>query len=995
MRRQFVWGTALGIGLLGCSGQDTSGGEALGSTSQAVRGHGSRHAHGHHRSRCKPHDHKPRPCELARDPAFALPIAACESSRLVGTAVREDALVNDATYASTLANEFSYVTPENAMKWGSLQPADDRNWSFANADLIVASARSAKQAIKGHALVWHQQLPPWVNDSMSASQLRRALDRHIDKVVSRYRGDVRAWDVVNEAIADDGTLRDSVFSRKFGRDFIPRAFEQAHAADGRAKLIYNDYGIDTINAKSDAVYDLVKWLKRKRVPIDGVGFQMHLDARNAPSEAAMRENFERFAELGLSVNVSELDVRVADLIGSRAEKLAVQKQIYHRVVTACAATPKCEAITSWGFTDRYSWIDSTFGADDPLPFDDAIARKPAYYAMVDGFVGLEPDPEGMAPNLIANASFEAGSDGWFGFGIAGVSTDARSATGHLAGLATGRTDTWQGAGTDITALVRSGWVYDAAADVSIAGAASDAVRLTAMITCDGMSPTFTTVAADTATSGEFTTLAGSLTLPTCPLAQVILYTEGPAAGVDLLVDDVELRPREEPLGANLVTNGDFETGVAGWVAWASTLAPSNVAHGGAGSAVVTNRTDTWQGPVYNLFPHVTQGATYKVDGFARIAGAASAPVGVTIVSTCNGSDSFTSVATATATDTGFVALSGSYFVPHCNLSRLEMYFEGPPAGVDLIVDDVSVRQRLSIPVEPPPVQANLVGNGGFESGAAGWVGFGSGVAQTTTFIHSGAAAGVGNGRTASWQGPSHLLPSGPASYQVGLYALQNSGSAITLALSAKLTCGGSDSFLTINALSSASGAWTNLQGTLSVPAGCTAAQVYVQQFDGATFPDIYVDDLVVNAISVTNFSGNPGFESGTSGWYTFGGPLAQTTAFVHSGSFAGLNSGRSASFMGPAFSYPTGAGSYSASLYALQNSVANLPFVLSAKLSCNGSDSFPTVATANGPSGTWVELAGTFTVPSGCTAVELFLQQSGGAPFPDIYVDDLVALPVN
>jgi hypothetical protein len=394
-------------------------------------------------------------------------------------------------------------------------------------------------------------------------------------------------------------------------------------------------------------------------------------------------------------------------------------------------------------------------------------------------------------------------------------------------------------------------------------------------------------------------------------------------------------------------------------------------------------------------PHVTQGGTYKVDGFVSIAGAANAPVIVTIVSTCDGSDNFTPVANGTATDSGFVALSGSYFVPHCNLSRLDMYFEGPPAGVDIIVDDVSVKQRISIPVEPPPALPNLAGNGGFELGAAGWVGFGPGVAQTTAFIHSGAAAGVVSGRTANWQGPSYRLPSGEASYQVGLYALQNGGSAVTLALSAKLTCNGSDSFPTIASASSPSGAWTNLQGTLTIPAGCTDAQVYVQQFDGTTFPDVYVDDLVVNALSVTNFAGNPGFESGTGGWYTFGGPLAQTSDFVHSGSFAGVNTGRSASYMGPAFSYPTGAGTYSASIWALQNTVANHPFVLSAKLTCNGSDSYPTIASANGPLGTWVELGGNFSVPAGCTAVELFLQQSGSASFPDVYVDDLVALPVN
>jgi hypothetical protein len=409
---------------------------------------------------------------------------------------------------------------------------------------------------------------------------------------------------------------------------------------------------------------------------------------------------------------------------------------------------------------------------------------------------------------------------------------------------------------------------------------------------------------------------------------------------------------------------------------------------------VSDRTATWQGPVHDLLSEVTKGATYKLSGFARIAGAASAPVNLTVLSTCDGTDTFTPVASATANDLGFVAISGSYLVPVCNnLSQLALYFEGPPAGVTLLVDDVTAEQRLSIPVVTPPPLPNLMGNGGFELGALGWSGFGCSVSQTSAFVHSGTFAGVGNGRTASWQGPASSIPAGPATYTVGLDALQNSGSAITLAASVKFTCGGLDSFGTIAAQSSASGAWTHLEGPLTVPSGCSAVTVYVQQFDGATFPDIYVDDLTVTATSVTNFAGNPGFESGTAEWFTFGGGLAQTSAFVHSGSFAGLNTGRSADYMGPAFSFPTGAGKYSASIWALQNSGSSLPFVLSMKLTCGGVDSFPFLQQVTGPSGTWVQLAGTFTVPAGCTVSQLFLHQNGGSVFPDIYADDLIATP--
>ena len=661
-------------------------------------------------------------------------------------------------------------------------------------------------------------------------------------------------------------------------------------------------------------------------------------------------------------------------------------------------TEGCEAVTTWGFTDKYSWIDATFGPDDPLEFDDALGRKPAYYAMVDGFVGLAPDAEGVVPNLIGNASFEAGTDGWFGFGVPSVTLDSHEHTGRRAGLAAGRSDTWQGPAIDVSALVQPGWVYDASAFVSIRGATSDAVRLSAKITCPGAAATFTTLAADSAQQDSYLPLAGALSVPLCTQPEVILYVEGPAANVSILVDDVALRERSEPLGPNAVANGDFEAGITGWIAWAGTIAPSSVAHGGSGSVQVSNRTDTWQGPVYNLLPNVTPGATYKIGGYARVSGAASAPVDIVVLSTCDGTDSFTQVARATADDQGYVALSGSYQVPACShLTQLALYVEGPPAGVTLLVDDVTAQQRLSIPVQPippPTADRNVLGNGGFELGTNGWVGFGASVALTTASVHSGTSAGLASGRTDTWQGPAYGVPTGQGSYDVNVYAQQSSGSPLTLALSAKLTCGGVDSFTTIGSANADSGVWTKLAGTLSIPAGCSATLVYVQQFGGTVFPDLYVDDLVATPLSVQNFSGNPGFESGIAGWGSFGAAISQTSAFVHSGSFAGLASGRTADWQGISFSYPTGAGKYSASLFALQNSGTDFPFLLSVKLTCSGVDSFPTVAAATAGTGTWVQLAGTFTVPSGCSSADLYLHQNGASVFPDLYVDDLIALPV-
>jgi endo-1,4-beta-xylanase len=995
------WWAVLGTMVIGCAGAGGAD-EPTGSTSLAVK-------------QCQGDDddeRQPEACESHRDPAFALGRSACESRRLVGAASNNGALANDPTYVSTLANEFTYVTPENAMKWGTLQPVDATHWDFSQADAVVSAARAARQEIKGHALVWHQQLPPFVTDALAPAALQAAINANIDAVVGRYRGKLRAWDVVNEAIDDSANLRDSVFSRAFGADYIPAAFKRARKADSKAKLFYNDYGIEVRNAKSDAVYALVKGLVNSRVPIDGVGFQFHVDARFPPSTQAIVDNFARFAALGLSVNISELDVQIRNVVGTRVDKFALQKQIYHRVIAACAATPRCEAVTTWGYTDKYSWIDTTFGADDPLELDESYARKPAYYAMVDAFEGVPADPEGSPPNLIANSSFEAGSDGWSGFGIPSVTVVKDAHTGDKALAASDRSDASQGPAIDVTALVRPGFIYDASAFVSIdrdkhgrhgkhgKHDSGQPVELTAKISCDGAAPTLIAVASGTAKRNEYTALGGTLTLPLCNITQAILYAQGPAADYDLLIDDAALRTIGEPLGANVVSNGTFESGVSGWFPFGSpTLSPSNIAHSGSGSMLISNRTATFMGPGYNLLhPVTTDGATYLMSGWVRVSGAASAPVSLTVVSVCDGTQAFRSVASGTANDQGFIKLSGSYVVPQCNnLSQLIMYFEGPASGIDEIVDDVSVQQRLSIPVLPPlppPQRTNLAGNGDWELGANGWAPFGGSVSQTTAFVHGGSFAGVDANRTANFMGPSYRLPSGPASYDVSIFALQNSGSAITLALSAKLTCGGVDSFPFLGSASNASGAWSKLSGSFTIPAGCTSAQIYVQQLDGSTTPDIYVDDLVVNASSVTNFSGNPGFETGTSGWFTFGGGLAQSSTFAHSGGFSGLNSGRTASFNGPAFSFPTGAGKYSASLWALQNSGSSLPFVLSVKTRCNGVDNFPFLGQVVGAPGTWVQLSGTFTVPANCTEVTLFLNQNGGSTFPDMYVDDLVALPI-
>ena len=361
----------------------------LGSTGQALSrrddGHDARWHRGpkhHHPGRCE------QPPEPEPDPLVFTPAtAAARSGRRAGSAVDNGPLTNEPIYAQLLGEQFNALTPENATKWGSLQPVDANHWDFDQADAIADFADEHEQVVKGHTLIWHQQLPSFIDATTTPRQLERYSERHIERSVRHFRRDFFAWDVVNEAVADDGSgLRPTPFSNAFGERYIDRAFREANDADRDARLYYNDYGIEGINAKSNAVYELMTRLLARGVPIDGIGFQGHFDARFVPSLQELVDNLQRFADLGLSVNVSELDVQVRNLGGTRAYKFAVQKQIYQRIAAACSQVEACEGITTWGFTDAHSWIDATFGPDDPLLFDDLYQKKPAYFGYVDGFL---------------------------------------------------------------------------------------------------------------------------------------------------------------------------------------------------------------------------------------------------------------------------------------------------------------------------------------------------------------------------------------------------------------------------------------------------------------------------------------------------------------------------------------------------------------------------------------------------------------------------------
>jgi endo-1,4-beta-xylanase len=312
--------------------------------------------------------------------------AATGAGKWVGAAVQSGYIASEPDYVATLSRHFSYLTAEYEMKWDPIQ-REQGVFDFSGGDAIVAFAEANGMRVKGHALVWHGATPPWVG-TLSPPELRDAMANHIRTVASHYRGHVAAWDVVNEAIATDGSgLRDTVFSRGLGPDYIAAAFRTAREADPGALLFYNEYDAEGKGLKSDRVYELVQGLKQGGVPIDGVGMQMHVDATSYPQPADIAANMQRLAALGLLVNISEMDVRIRTAPGSTAQRLDLQKHVFHDIVAVCAAEARCHAVTFWGFSDKHSWIDAFFGADNPLLFDEGYRAKPAFFGVEDAFLG--------------------------------------------------------------------------------------------------------------------------------------------------------------------------------------------------------------------------------------------------------------------------------------------------------------------------------------------------------------------------------------------------------------------------------------------------------------------------------------------------------------------------------------------------------------------------------------------------------------------------------
>lgn len=301
---------------------------------------------------------------------------------LIGTAVDHDALTADRTYRERIATEFSSITAENVMKWEVVEPVRGER-DYQAADELVAFAKRNGQRVRGHTLVWHNQIPAWLTagveaGEIDAAELRGILRAHIQDEVRHFRGKIYEWDVANEVIDDEGNLRDSIWLRTLGPGYIADAFRWAHQADPRAKLFLNDYNVEGLSPKSDAYVALAKDLLAKRVPLHGFGAQGHYGVQYGfHSAIEVATNLGRFEKLGLSTSITEVDVRMP--MPPDNVKLQAQAQGYSVLLQGCLLAKRCNSFTVWGFTDKYSWVPGWFegeGAANIL--DENFEAKPAY-----------------------------------------------------------------------------------------------------------------------------------------------------------------------------------------------------------------------------------------------------------------------------------------------------------------------------------------------------------------------------------------------------------------------------------------------------------------------------------------------------------------------------------------------------------------------------------------------------------------------------------------
>ncbi len=334
---------------------------------------------------------------------------AYKNDFLIGVAINQAQFTDqDQRGDPIIKTQFNCISPENILKWESVHPRPDE-YDFAGPDQYVAFGETNHMAIIGHTLVWHNQTPGWVfkdeqGNPLTRDALLKRLHDHIQTVVGRYKGRIKGWDVVNEALNEDGTLRNSPWRKIIGDDYIEKAFEYAHEADPDADLHYNDYSLENEPKRNGAIA-LIKKLKSEGIHITAVGLQGHVKM-DWPTSKQEDETISAFAKLGVKVMISELDIdvvpasqhnRTADIAANAHQSGGandyanglpekMQQELAERYAELFKVFVKhrndITRVTFWGVTDGDSWLNGRNRVNYPLLFDRAGQPKPAFYSVL-------------------------------------------------------------------------------------------------------------------------------------------------------------------------------------------------------------------------------------------------------------------------------------------------------------------------------------------------------------------------------------------------------------------------------------------------------------------------------------------------------------------------------------------------------------------------------------------------------------------------------------
>lgn len=465
--------------------------------------------------------------------ASTLGSAAAATGRIFGTAAQAG-LLSNTQYTNVLGTQFSGLTPENEMKWDTTEPSDNA-FNFSSADQLVTYAQNHNMKIRGHTLVWHSQLPNWVSNLTGANNVLTAMNDHITKEMQHFAGKIWYWDVVNEAFNDDGSRRSDVFQNQIGNNYIADAFMAAHNADSNAKLCYNDFNIESMNAKSNAVFNMVQSFKASGVPIDCVGFQSHLIVGQVPSD--FQANLQRFASLGVDVQITELDIRMPT--PPSTANLNQQATDYSNVVKACLAVSRCNDMTVWGVDDGHSWVPQTFpNQGAALLFDANFQPKPAFNATLQALGGSS----GSGSNVLTNGDTEAGTSGWAVFGsgsLTSVTSPVHGGTHSL--LLTGRTAAWNGISQTVTSRLTNGKSYTTQVWVRLQSGTANA-KGTLALTVNGSTSYLTLAPSIAVNASGWTLLSGTATVSwSGTLSNAVWYVETASGTASFYIDDASFQ----------------------------------------------------------------------------------------------------------------------------------------------------------------------------------------------------------------------------------------------------------------------------------------------------------------------------------------------------------------------------------------------------------------------------------------------------------------------